>query len=243
MTAARFEAALAEAGVTAATLSQAEREGLDREGYLILRGVFDVATLEILVETFERRYVPSDQWPFPRGWDARHAMLNDELAIRRACLAPRILAAAHHLLKRRFYLADVQGRDPRQGGGEQRLHRDWVAPKGPAPMVIALAFLDAFGPANGATRLLPGSHRESGGADAYADCGPNHPGQVVTRGEAGDVVVMDGYLVHGGTRNRSEEHRRNLQINFRAQELYVTDSMVVAMPQAPASLRYLFGED
>lgn len=243
MTAERFEAALAEAGVTAETLSPQERRALDVDGYLILRGVYDAARIEYLRDTFERRYVPSDQWPAPRSWESRHAMLNEEVEVRRACLAPRILACAHHLLKRRFYLADVQGRDPSPGKGHQRLHRDWVAPEGPAPMAIGLAFLDDFGPENGATRLIPGTHREAGGADAYQDCGPDYPGQVAMRGKAGDVVVMDGYLVHAGSGNLSGAHRRNLQINFRTQDLYATDGMVVRFPRAPAPLRYLFGED
>jgi len=241
MSTARFEAALAEAGVTAQTLSQADRDALDRDGYLILRGVFDGAQSATLTETFEHLFVPSHQWPMPRGWDTRHAMLNEDLEVRRACLAAPLLAAAHHILKRRFYLADVQGRDPKPGGGLQKLHRDWVVPEGPAPMVIGLAFLDAFGAENGATRLLPGTHRESGGPDAYGDHGPDHPGQVIVEGEAGDVLIMDGYLVHGGTKNRAGRHRRNLQINFQAHELYGAGS--TTLPQAPAALRYLFGED
>ena len=81
MTAERFETALAQAGVTAETLSPQERQALDVDGYLMLRGVFDAAQIETLRETFEKRYVPSDQWPMPRAWDSRHSMLNEEVEV------------------------------------------------------------------------------------------------------------------------------------------------------------------
>lgn len=206
---------LARVGVTTDTLSAAERAELDDAGYVMLRGVFDPALCATLIEAFERRYVPSHLSQPPRGHDSRHAMLNDEPSACRACLSPRLLAGVYHLLRRRFFLHDVQGRDPVPGGGGQPMHRDWVEP-GPAPTVIALAFLDPFGPANGAPRVLPGSHRcgsglEMGKRSPYAD-------EVVFSGTAGDVLVMNGDLAHSGTRNTSGGTRRNLQINFLAFE-------------------------
>ena len=242
MTALSIETALASFGVTDETLTAQERAALDHDGFVVLRGVFDDALCDRLREIFERRYLPSDRWPMPRGHDTRHSMLNDEPQIQLACLKPAILASVRHLLRRRFYLDDVQGRDPKPGGGLQSLHRDWVAPQGPAPMVIALAFLDRFGPANGATRLIPGSHLLAGGADAYAAL-DEHPGQIVVEGEGGDVLMMDGYLVHGGLRNESGRPRRNLQICFRGHEMQASQAGTRDAGDAPPALRYLLGQD
>ena len=242
MTIASIEAALAEFGVAEGSLTATERAALDHDGFVILRGVFDPDLCERLREAFERRYLPSDSWPAPRGHDTRHAMLNDEPVAQQACLKPALLAAAHHILRRRFFLGDVQGRDPRPGGGYQRLHRDWVEPQGPAPMVIGLAFLDPFGPANGATRVIPGSHRQDGGADAYSGF-VDHPDQIVVEGGGGDVLMMDGYLVHGGLRNTSGAPRRNLQMNFRGHETHTSHDGTHAPSGAAPALRYLLGQD
>lgn len=216
MTFASFDEALSAAGVTERMLSPEERQALDQDGFALLRGVYDAERRAALIDLFERKYLPSDQWPAPRGFGTRHAVLADEPEIWRACLEPCILAAVHHILKRRFFLADLDGRDPLVGQGHQALHRDWVVPQGPAPMVVALGFLDDFGPANGATRVVRASHRQPG-AEAYADV-IAHPDEVVVAGEGGDVLVFDGYLAHGGTRNTSGAPRRNIQIGYHAIE-------------------------
>ncbi len=242
MTALNFDTALARAGVTDATLRAEERAALDREGYVVLRGVYDAAQCARLRETFERTYVPSHEWPMPRGAGTRHAMLDNEPEAWAAALAPRVLACAQYLLKRRFFLFDVQGRDPRPGQGEQRLHRDWVMPTGPAPIVVVLAFLDPFGAANGATRVVPGTHLMDGGADAFSEM-VRHPDEVIVAGEAGDVVVCDGYLVHSGTQNVSGAPRRDLQI-----ALHAFDTPGHAPPKRdcagePPHIRYLLGAE
>lgn len=213
MTAGSFRAALARAGVTDAALTAEARTALDVDGYVLLRGVFDDAQCAGLRDVFERTYLPSDEWPAPRGAGTRHARLDNEPEAWRACFAPRLLACAQHLLQTRFFLFDVQGRDPRHGHGEQRLHRDWVTPQGPAPMAIGLAFLDSFDAANGATRVVPGTHRLADGPEPYASV-EVYPNEVVVEGAAGDVLMCDGYLVHSGRRNVSGAPRRNLQIAY-----------------------------
>ena len=243
MTIASIEDALAVAGVTDATLTAAERADLDVLGYVMLRGVLDGPRCAGLLETFERKYLPGDQWPAPRESGTRHALLDHEADVRRACLAPRVLAAVHHVLRRRFYLATVQGRDPGPGGGYQHLHRDWVAPAGPAPQVMAIVFLEPFGAANGATRIVPGHHRLAGGADAYQRFGERHPEQVVVAGGAGDVLVLDGYLPHSGTRNQSGAPRRSLQMVFCAIELHARHTETRDLAGEPPAIRYLLGQD
>jgi ectoine hydroxylase-related dioxygenase (phytanoyl-CoA dioxygenase family) len=216
---AAIEQAMERLGVTQTSLSSAQKEALDCEGYVVLRGVLDADTCAAVIDVFERRYVPGHQSQPPRGPGARHAMLEDEPLACRACLAPPLLASAYHVLRRRFFLGGVQGRDPRPGGGYQRMHRDWTEMEGPSPTVIALAFLDPFSPANGATRVLPGTHKLAGGANAFKHLSPDCPDQVIVEGEAGDVLVMDGYLAHSGTRNATSQPRRNLQIAYDAEEL------------------------
>jgi ectoine hydroxylase-related dioxygenase (phytanoyl-CoA dioxygenase family) len=238
-----FDAAMAELGVASAALTAEERSSLDKDGYVVLRNVFTADDCALFADAFERNYVPSHLSTPPRSHGSRHALLNHEVEVCRRCLAPRVLAGVHHVLRERFYLYDVQGRDPLPGHGYQNLHRDWVAPAGPAPQVIVLAFIDAFSPANGATRVIPGSHLLGGGADAFQSAGVLHPDQIVLEGCAGDVLVMAGYLAHSATRNETKEMRRNLQIDFRRRDFYAPRADGPRSDGQPTAIQWMLGED
>lgn len=64
--------------------------------------------------------------------------------------------------------------------------------------------LDEFTPANGALRVVPGSHHwERLPQQALADPLADHPQQRVITGAAGSVIVMNAHLWHGGMANRT----------------------------------------
>jgi ectoine hydroxylase-related dioxygenase (phytanoyl-CoA dioxygenase family) len=146
----------------------------------------------------------------PRGHDWRHAVVDHDPLVQRVCRLPAVLAASYGLLSEPFFLSQVEGRAPLRSNQTQILHRDADTPA--ADYVVVFVYLDDFGPGNGATQIVPGSH---GGAAMDGSASP-----IVTVGHAGDILVMDARLLHGATTNHTGESRRSLLLTFAAMRLY-----------------------
>src|SRR6185436_596012 len=72
----------------------------------------------------------------------------------------------------------------------------------------SLWMLDDFTAENGSLRVVPGSHRFfRRPQEVLADPQAPHPDEVLVTGRAGDVVIMNSHLWHGGTANRTGRPR------------------------------------
>lgn len=190
---------------------------LHRDGYRLLVSAIPAGWLNELRAAFDANVLPSAQWPVPRGFDWRHARLDLVARVQAVCRLPALLDAVGELIGERFFLSQVEGREPLAGGGQQRLHRD-LAEQRPGDTVNALAFFDDYGPANGATRVVPGSHRPPHGEATLAAA--DEANAVPLSGTAGDIFVFDADLLHAGSLNRSGARRRSLLISYCAESLH-----------------------
>ncbi len=130
---------------------------------------------------------------------------------------PIVREAAHAVLGAPPQAIRLHGRNPLPGFGQQGLHADArPRPAGePWSVVTAIVMLDAFTPDNGATRVVPGSHRiVAPPAKTWAQPEAHHPEEQLVTGPAGSVLVFNGHLWHSGTRNRSQAARRAAQLTF-----------------------------
>lgn len=192
---------------------------LHRDGYALLRGAIPEEWLEALRAAFEAGVKANDQWPVPRGADWRHAQVDLDPSVQAVCRLPALLEAAGALIGERFFLAQVEGREPLAGGGHQALHRD-LSEQRPGDTVNALAFFDDYGPGNGATRLVPGTHRP--GAEDSPRVADDDPRVVQLSGRAGDILVFDADLLHGGSLNPTGARRRAILIAYFAESRHAS---------------------
>jgi hypothetical protein len=193
------------------------REQLHRDGHALLRGAIPAAWLAVLRSAFDAGVQPSAAWPVPRGLDWRHALVDLDPTVMAVCRLPALLAVVGDLVGERYFLSQVEGREPLAGGGHQMLHRDLSARR-PGDTVVALAYLDDYGPANGASRIVPGSHRPAP-AEAPFDFADESQA-VQLEGCAGDILVIDADLVHAASRNFSGARRRTLLLSYFAEPLH-----------------------
>nr|WP_298146583.1 phytanoyl-CoA dioxygenase family protein [uncultured Pseudomonas sp.] len=195
------------------------REQLHRDGYVLLRRAIPADWLDDLRAVFDEGVKPSADWPVPRGRDWRHSLLDLDPKVQALCRLPQLLAAVGELIGERFFLSQIEGREPLAGGGHQQLHRDLSAQR-PGDVINALAYFDDYAAENGATRIVPGSHRPSHAERPFDFDDESRSAQL--SGFAGDILVFDADLVHAGSLNASGTRRRSILISYFAESLYAS---------------------
>jgi ectoine hydroxylase-related dioxygenase (phytanoyl-CoA dioxygenase family) len=107
--------------------------------------------------------------------------------------------------------------------------------------------IDDFTELNGATRVVPGSHRSARlPREVMADPTGPHPGEVKLLGSAGTVIIFNSHLWHGGTVNVTSRPRRALHAYFCRRGLkQQLDQRAFVRPETLARLspaaRYILG--
>lgn len=204
----------------------ADREQLHLNGYVPLRQAIPPTWLDALRAVFDAGVKPSGEWPVPRGSDWRHSQLDTDPTVQAVCRLPQFLSVVGELIGERFFLSQVEGREPLINGGHQQLHRDLSAQR-PGDTVIALVYLDNYGPENGATRIVPGSHRPALGEPPFDFNDESR--SVHLTGNAGDILIFDADLIHAGSLNASGARRRTLLITCFSDSLYATHLETVSL--------------
>ena len=130
---------------------------------------------------------------------------------------PRVLAGIAHVLNHDLKLSSLNSRAALPGEGLQALHADWGKPVAPGDYQVcnSIWLLDDFTEHNGATRVVPGTHRSGGlPRDAMDDPKAPHPNEQMLLAPAGTVVIFNSHVWHGGTRNSTDRPRRALHSYF-----------------------------
>jgi ectoine hydroxylase-related dioxygenase (phytanoyl-CoA dioxygenase family) len=199
-----------------AIMTTADARQLDDEGYVLLENVIGADLLRRLRERiFELLAAEGD--------GAGHEFKTEEHARRLANLVDKgevfqqsivlsdVLAAVRQVLGAHIKLSSLNARsaDPYSEVG-QPLHVDMSAlPDDRGYWVCNTVWLlDDFTLENGATRMIPGSHKwGTRPQDVLDDPLATHPDEVLLMGKAGSIAVMNAHMWHGGTANRTAAPR------------------------------------
>jgi ectoine hydroxylase-related dioxygenase (phytanoyl-CoA dioxygenase family) len=163
----------------------------------------------------------------------------DDLAVH-----PLLLAALDHTLGPHYQFSAPVALQIGPGEAAQILHRDediYPLPRPHPPVVVnSMWALCDFTAENGATRLVPGSHRWPD------DRHPDEAETVPVTMPAGSVLVYLGGLWHGGGANTTDQPRPGLLLEYVVSWLRPQETQLVAVPpetvrQLPERLQELLG--
>src|SRR4051812_11330351 len=185
----------------------------------MVENVLDPETLERVRQRIEELYEQEGEnagSEFRKEPGARRlANLVDKGEILEGLIAtPKVLELVRHVLGPNMKLSSFNARstDPFTEDA-QPLHCDAGAVPDETGFWVCntIWLLDDFTNDNGATRVVPGSHRSSTlPQDVLSSTAEPHPREVLLLGKAGSVVVINTHAWHGGTANRTAKPRRAL---------------------------------
>ena len=173
-----------------------------------------------------------------------HNLLDKTRAVDEVLVDDRLLALIEAGLGPDFQVSGVAAMRPGPGDRRQRMHQDdghYPIPRPHPPLIVnTLIALDPFTRENGATEVVPGSHRS---VDRVAQDTPT----VSVEMPAGALLLWEGALWHrGGGNSTADEYRRSINVNFNLAWLKQRENQFIGVPpevvvEMPEKLQALIG--
>ena len=205
---------------------------LDRDGYAIVEGLFDAEETSAIKTELTRilESVPTGRNDF-EGWHTRriYSVFAKTRMLDGAATHPLVLGALDRFLGEHYQLSAPTGIEIGPGEVAQVLHHDdgiYPVPQPHAELVTNVMWaFDDFTEKNGATRIVPGSHR-----GALDQAGSDTP-TVAAEMPAGSAMIYLGSVWHGGGANRTESARLGVAIEYVAGWLRPQETQLLAVPR------------
>ena len=214
---------------------QAHLERMKRDGYTIVERVIDAQTARALRDDVFRLERELAVRPAPNAFEGLHTLRIYNLLVHGAIyqqipVHERVLPIIEGVLDQGCLVSSLSSINIGPGEAAQPLHADDQLIPLPKPHVSIICntmwALTDFTEANGATRLVPGSHK--------ADRSPQPFGEpartLAAEMPAGSVLVFDGSLWHGGGANRTSERRLGIAMNYCAGWMRQQENQQLGIP-------------
>ena len=213
----------------------AELSKLRTEGYVILNDVLTSDKVAGIKAEFDRlhQHTAFEDSEFAGYATQRvYNLVRQTRELDELFLHPKVLALIEAHLEDQIQLSIASSVNIWPGESAQAFHRDdgyYPLPRPHPPLSVNTMWaIDDFTADNGATLVMPGTHRIS-------DPEPPADGAVV-RAEmpAGSVMIWDGSLFHAGGTNQSSRARLGVTVIYSRAWLRQQENQFVAVPPAEA---------
>lgn len=220
---------------------------IEEQGFAVIPNWLDEERVTKLREDLRREVNPIRELMPPENKTVRaHNLLGKTRCVDDLVCDPRLVAIVQGVLGPHIQISVVVMFDLLPGASAQGLHQDdglWPIPRPHPPFVVnSVIAVDEFTNENGATVLVPESHK-------WHDQPVRQPPDVETvqlEMKPGTMLIWSGALWHGGGANRTNESRLAVDINFNLSYLRQQENQYIGvpreeLPKMPEQLRRLIG--
>lgn len=217
------------------TAAQAEHLArIDRDGYTVVADAIDAALIDALHDDLARLERDLAVRPAGNSFEGEHTVRIYNLlargdVYRQVPVHSEVLPVVEGVLDDGCLVSSLSSIAIDPGETAQPIHADDqlmpISKPHPPTVCNTMWALTDFTEANGATRVVPGSHR--------ADCSPDygHPYDSVPAEMAkGSVLIWHGSLWHGGGTNVSAGRRVGLAMNYCAGYIRQQENQQLGIP-------------
>jgi ectoine hydroxylase-related dioxygenase (phytanoyl-CoA dioxygenase family) len=215
---------------------------IDEHGFTIVPDVFDRAEGAALVARLDEVVETHGVTPALNDFEGKstyrvYNLLTHGPLFERIPIDPATLPIVDDVLDPGCLISSLSSIDIRPGETAQPIHADDQLLPIPKPHIATVCntmwALTDFTEANGATRVVPGSHK----AETSPDYG-SHYDSIPAEMSAGSVLIWHGSLWHGGGANTTDQRRVAIAMNYCAgwirqqenQQLGVSAELVGTFP-------------
>jgi ectoine hydroxylase-related dioxygenase (phytanoyl-CoA dioxygenase family) len=207
---------------------------IDERGYAIIEGAIEPARVDELRTSLERLERDLGAVPAGNSFEGRstvriYNLLAHDRVFEGVPVHPAVLPVVESVLDRGCLISSLSSIAIDPGETAQPIHADDqlmpIAKPHPPTVCNTMWALTDFTEENGATRVIPGSHRSDHSPEYGAEF-ESIPAEMA----AGSVLVWHGSLWHGGGANRSSARRVGLAMNYCAGYIRQQENQQLGIP-------------
>ena len=202
-----------------------QQKQLDSDGYVLLKNLLSHEEIDRLVARLDELWSQEGDRAGAENYIEKNAwrlanLANKGAVFRPVFTHPAVLEVARAVMGPEVRLSMMNARAvPPHSDPGQPFHCDTKNKGKPDErgyyVCTAVWMLDDFTRQNGATRIVPGTHRSHRlPKEVMADVNAPHPDEVTVEGRAGDVLVFNGHCWHAGGQNATDVPRRAILVHY-----------------------------